>query len=97
MGNPSCCLFGVCAEASVWVGVVLWLIYLALFLLIRAFLVAGMLRELTRAEIEGTRRRIQLEQKEPEAVTPSEQVVLNQVEALLQQAERAVSWTFGTK
>lgn len=97
MGNPSYCLFGVCAEASVWVGVVLWLAYLVLFLGVRAFLVAGMLRELTRAEIEGTRRRIQLEQKEPEAVTPSEQVVLNQVEALLQQAERAVSWTFGDK
>jgi hypothetical protein len=94
------CLFGLCAEEPVWIilaGVILWLLYGLLFLLIRAFLVAGMLRELTRAEIEGTRRRIQLEQKEPEAVTPSEQVVLNQVEALLQQAERAVSWTFGDK
>jgi hypothetical protein len=94
------CLFGLCAEEPVWIilaGVILWLLYGLLFLLIRAFLVAGMLRELTRAEIEGTRRRIQLEQKEPEAVTPSEQVVLNQVEALLQQAERAVSSTFGDK
>ena len=94
------CLFGLCAEEPVWIilaGVILWLLYGLLFLLIRAFLVAGMLRELTRAEIEGTRRRIQLEQKEPEAVTPSEQVVLNHVEALLQQAERTVSWTFGDK
>lgn len=71
------CVGGVCAPASVWAGGILWLLYGLLFLLIRVFLVAGMLRELTRAEIEGTRRRIQLEQKEPEAVTPSEQVVLN--------------------
>ena len=91
------CVGGVCAPASVWAGGILWLLYGLLFLLIRVFLVAGMLRELTRAEIEGTRRRIQLEQKEPEAVTPSEQVVLNHVEALLQQAERTVSWTFGDK
>jgi len=91
------CVGGVCAPASVWAGVILWLLYGLLFLLIRAFLVAGMLREFTRAEIEGTRRRIRLEQERPEEAISSEQVVLDHVEALLQQAERAVSWTFGDK
>ena len=91
------CVGGVCAPASVWAGVILWLLYGLLFLLIRAFLVAGMLREFTRAEIEGTRRRIRLEQERPEEAISSEQVVLDHVEALLQQAERAVSWNFGDK
>ena len=85
-------------RASLRVGRgILWLLYGLLFLLIRAFLVAGMLREFTRAEIEGTRRRIRLEQERPEEAISSEQVVLDHVEALLQQAERAVSWTFGDK
>ena len=97
MGNPSCCLFGVCAEASVWVGVALWLIYLALFLGVRAWGVAGMLRELTRAELESTRRRIRLQWEEPAQTTPSEQVLLDQVDGLLSEAERKVSWTLGDR
>jgi hypothetical protein len=97
MGNPSCCLFGVCVEASVWVGVALWLIYLALFLGVRAWGVAGMLRELTRAEIESTRRRIWLQWEEPAQTTPSEQVLLDQVDGLLSEAERKVSWTLGDR
>jgi hypothetical protein len=97
MGNPSCCLFGVCAEASVWVGVVLWLAYLVLFLGVRAWGVAGMLRELTRAEIESTRRRIRLQWEEPAQTTPSEQVLLDQVDGLLSEAERKVSWTLGDR
>jgi len=91
------CIGGVYAPASVWAGVILWPLYGLLFLAVRTFGVARMLRELTRAEIEGTRRRVQLQQERPEAVTPSEKEVRDQVERLLQEAERRVSWTFGDK
>ncbi|GBD08098.1 hypothetical protein HRbin22_00330 [Candidatus Thermoflexus japonica] len=100
----SVCFFGLCAEGTIWVGVLLWLLYALAFLFTRAFLVAGMLRRYTRAEIEATRRRIRLEQERPEVATPSEQVVLDPVEALLKEvqellreAERAVSWNFGDR
>jgi hypothetical protein len=55
-----------------------------------------MLRELTQAEIEGTRRRIRLQWEEPAQTTPSEQVLLDQVGGLLSEAGRKVSWTLGT-
>jgi len=94
---PDRCLFGVCAEASVWVGLILWLAYLLLFFFVRAWVVVGMLREFTRAEIEGTRRRIRLQWEEPAQTTPSEQVLLDHMEGLLQEAERKVSWTLGDR
>jgi len=56
-----------------------------------------MLRELTRAEIESTRRRIRLQWEEPAQTTPSEQVLLDQVDGLLSEAERKVSWTLGDR
>ncbi|WP_448592130.1 hypothetical protein [Thermoflexus hugenholtzii] len=91
------CVGGVCAPASVWAGVILWLLYGLLFLFIRVFLVAGMLRELTRAEIEGTRCRIELEQERSEEILPSEKNVLNNVTKLLDEANNKVSWTFVDK
>jgi hypothetical protein len=93
MENSTLCLFGVCASVSIWIGVAAWLAYLLLFLGVRAWVVVGMLRELTQAEIESTRRRIQLQWEEPVQTTPSEQVLWDRIEKLLQEAEREVSWT----
>jgi hypothetical protein len=93
MENSTLCLFGVCASVSIWIGVAAWLAYPLLFLGVRTWVVVGMLRELTQAEIESTRRRIQLQWEEPVQTTPSEQVLWDRIEKLLQEAEREVSWT----